>query len=194
VPLETMIERFELSAVSRNPAVFDVAKLEWMSGHYLRSLTPEAFAAATLPLIEHELGRVLSPGEHAAIAAVAPLVQERAKRLTDVTPQVRFLLDDDLVADTASWEKVMPTADARLALDGAAAALTGLDTWSVATVESALRGMLAATGLSAGKGLQPIRVAVTGSAVSPPLFESLAALGRERSLRRIGDARARVGR
>jgi glutamyl-tRNA synthetase len=192
VPLETMIERFELGAVSRNPAVFDVAKLEWMNGHYLRAMAPEAFATATLPLVERDLGRLLSPAEHEAIAAVAPLVQERAKRLTDVTPQVRFLLDGDLVYDTASWDKVMGSAEARVALQGAAAALELLEVWAVDRIESALRGMLGATGLSAGKGLQPIRVAVTGSAVSPPLFESLAALGRDRSLRRIGDALARL--
>jgi glutamyl-tRNA synthetase len=135
---------------------------------------------------------VLSPAEHEAIAAVAPLVQERAKRLTDATPQVRFLLDGDLVYDTASWDKVMGSAEARVALQGAAAALEPLEVWAVDRIESALRGMLGATGLSAGKGLQPIRVAVTGSAVSPPLFESLAALGRDRSLRRIGDALTRL--
>jgi len=164
-----------------------------MNGHYLRAMAPEVFAAATLPLVEHDLGRPLTPGEHAAIAAVAPLVQERAKRLTDVTPQVRFLLDGDLEYEGASWDKVMATAEARVALEGAAAALAPLASWTVAGIEEALRGMLTAHGLAAGKGLQPIRVAVTGSAVSPPLFESLAALGRDRTVARIAAARARLG-
>ncbi len=193
VPLATMIERFDLGSVSRNPAVFDVAKLEWMNGHYLRAMAPEAFAAATLPLVEHDLGRPLTGGEHAAIIAVAPLVQERAKRLTEVTPQVRFLLEGDLEYEASSWAKVMTTPEARVALDGAAAALAPVASWTHVGIEEALRAMLAAHGLTAAKGLQPIRVAVTGSAVSPPLFESLAALGRERTLSRIAGARARMG-
>ena len=193
VPLATMVERFELGAVSRNPAVFDVAKLEWMNGHYLRAMTPAAFAATTLPLVEQDLGRALSPAEHQAIALVAPLVQERTKRLTEVTPQVRFLLDGEIDYEVASWDKVMASAEARVAIESAAAALEPLEAWTVSAIETALRGMLVATGLSAGKGLQPIRVAVTGSAVSPPLFESLAALGRERTLSRIASARDRLG-
>ena len=193
VSLETMIERFDLGAVSRNPAVFDIAKLEWMNGHYLRAMPAAEFVAAALPIVESDLGRTLTVAESEAFGAVAPLVQERAKRLTEITPQVRFLVEEEIAYDPASWDKVMTTIEAGAALDGAAAALESLDVWSVTSVEAALRGMLEQTGLSAGKGLQPIRVAVTGSSVSPPLFESLAALGRRRSLLRIGDARRRLG-
>lgn len=191
VPLATMVERFDLAAVSRNPAVFDVAKLEWMNGVYLRDLTGEAFAAAALPLVEADLGRALAAGERASFDAVAPLVQERAKRLTEVAPQVRFLYTDAIEYDEASWEKVM-RGEAGTALAAAEEALAAVSDWQVAAIEEALRGMLTATGLAAGKGFQPIRVAVTGSSVSPPLFESLAALGRERSLQRIAAARARL--
>lgn len=192
VPLATMIARFDLGAVSRNPAVFDVAKLEWMNGHYLRAMAPDTFAEATLPLVEHDLGRPLTATELAAIAEVAPLVQERTKRLTEVTSQVRFLLDDDLEYESASWEKVMTATDAPVALEGAVAALGSLEPWTVGGIEAALRKMLAERGLATGKGLQPIRVAVTGSAVSPPLFESLVALGRDRTVSRIATARARL--
>jgi glutamyl-tRNA synthetase len=187
-----MIARFELSAVSRNPAVFDVAKLEWMNGQYLRAMSPHEFADLALPLIEADLGHGLTPDERGTVTAVAPLIQERAKRLTEVAPQVRFLLQEHLTIAPGSWDKVMTTPEAPVALAGAVAALEGLEVWSVAAIEAALRGMLAAAGLSAGKGLQPVRVAVTGSSVSPPLFESLAALGRERSLARIAAAAARL--
>jgi glutamyl-tRNA synthetase len=193
VSLETMIARFELSAVSRNPAVFDVAKLEWMNGQYLRAMSAHEFAELALPLIEADLGRGLTPDERGTVTAVAPLIQERAKRLTEVAPQVRFLLQEHLTIEPASWDKVMTTPEAPIALAGAVAALEGLEVWSVAAIEAALRGMLAAAGLSAGKGLQPVRVAITGSSVSPPLFESLAALGRERSLARIAAAVAQLG-
>ncbi|HAX82728.1 MAG TPA: glutamate--tRNA ligase [Actinobacteria bacterium] len=192
VSLETMIARFELGAVSRNPAVFDLAKLEWMNGQYLRAMSAQEFSDLALPLVETDLGRELTADERGTVIAMAPLIQERAKRLTEVAPQVRFLLNDEVTIEPGSWDKVMTTAEAPIALAGAGAALEALAVWSVDAIEAALRGMLAAAGLSAGKGLQPVRVAITGSAVSPPLFESLAALGRERSLARLAAAAARL--
>ena len=193
VPLQTMVERFDLAAVSRNPAVFDVAKLEWMNGQYLRALDPADFARRALPRLTEAIGRELRPDEEAAVLTIAPLVQERAKRLTDVAPQVRFLLEGDLDVDESSWSKVMAAPDAAAAVADAAAALEGVSDWSVAAIEEALRAALAASGRSAAKGLQPVRVAVTGSAVSPPLFESLAALGRDRTMQRLAAATHRAG-
>lgn len=194
VSLEQMVERFELTTVSRNPAVFDTTKLEWMNGVYLRALPPAEFVALTRPLVEADLGRRLDDLEAQAFAAVAPLVQERAKRLTEAAPQVRFLFADTLDYDDASWDKVMTKPEARMSLDAASAGLARLGEWGAAAIEAELRKMLDEHGLSAARGLQPVRVAVTGSSVSPPLFESLAALGRERSLARLEAARARLGK
>ena len=123
VSIEEMIERFDLGSVSRNPAVFDVTKLEWMNGHYLRAMPPVEFTAMALPIVESDLGRTLTSDERQAFGAVAPLVQERAKRLTEITPQVRFLIGDEVTYEAASWDKVMKTAEATTALDGASAAL-----------------------------------------------------------------------
>jgi glutamyl-tRNA synthetase len=184
VSVETMVERFELRAVSRNPAVFDVTKLEWMNGVYIRSLDPADFAVRSLPLVEADLGRVLTPAERETFAAVAPLVQERSRRLTEVAPQVHFLFAPAEM-DPASWDSAMTTAEARPALEGALDALAGLECWDKEGIEAALRAVLTERGLSARKGLQPVRVAVTGSTVSPPLFESLEALGREGTLARL---------
>jgi glutamyl-tRNA synthetase len=189
VSVEAMVERFDLGAVSRNPAVFDVTKLEWMNGVYIRSLGPADFAARSLPSVEADLGRALTPGERETFAAVAPLVQERSRRLTEVAAQVRFLFAPAAM-DPASWKSVMTTPEARPALEGAAAALEGLAGWDKEGIEAALRAVLTERGLSARRGLQPVRVAVTGSTVSPPLFESLAALGREGTLSRL---RAAIG-
>jgi glutamyl-tRNA synthetase len=189
VSVEAMVERFDLGAVSRNPAVFDIAKLEWMNGVYIRSLGPADFAARSLPSVEADLGRVLTSGEQETFAAVAPLVQERSRRLTEVAPQVRFLFTPAAM-DPASWGSVMTTPEARPALEGAAAALEALAGWDKEGIEAALRAVLTERGLSARRGLQPVRVAVTGSTVSPPLFESLAALGREGTLSRL---RAAIG-
>lgn len=185
VPLDAMVERFSLDAVSRNPAVFDTQKLEWMNGVYIRALDPADFAERALPFVEATLGRSLGDEERAVFAAVAPLVQERAKRLDEVAAQVRFLFADEIDYDEASWEKVMEKDGVADVLDAAAARLAAVEAWETGSIEETLRGLLDDLGLSARKGLQPIRVAVTGSQVSPPLFESLEALGRERSLARL---------
>jgi len=192
VSLETMVGRFDLGAVSRNPAVFDLAKLEWMNGVYIRALSPDEFVARSLPFVEAAVGRPLQPAEHAAFASVAPLVQERARRLTEVGAQVRFLFSE-VEIDPESWDAVMAAPESSAVLEASVTALASVADWDEGSIEAALRAALAAGGISARKGLQPIRVAVTGSRVSPPLFESLAALGRERTLERIRSATGRLG-
>lgn len=192
VLLETMVARFDLGAVSKNPAVFDITKLEWMNGVYIRALGPEEFAERARPFVEQALGRPLEPAERAAFAAIAPLVQERARRLTEVGAQVRFLFAEAEM-DPAAWQSVMAAPAVGPALEAAAAALAALEAWDKEAIEGALRAVLEARGLTARKGLQPIRVAVTGSTVSPPLFESIAVLGRERTLGRLRAAAGRLG-
>ncbi|MFH1331481.1 MAG: glutamate--tRNA ligase [Actinomycetota bacterium] len=191
VSLEAMVARFDLGAVSKNPAVFDVTKLEWMNGVYLRSLGPAEFAARARPFVEGALGRPLGPAERATFDVIAPLVQERARRLTEVGAQVRFLFAE-VDMDPGAWAAVMTAPEVGPTLEGARAALEALAAWDKEAVEGALRAVLEARGLSARKGLQPIRVAVTGSTVSPPLFESLVALGKERSVDRLRAASGRL--
>lgn len=192
VSRQDMVDRFDLAEVSKNPAVFDPDKLEWMNGVYIRDLEPGDFAARSLPGVELALGRELSSHERSTFVDLAPAIQERAKNLAEVAPQVMFLFTDEVAYDQVSWTKVMDTPEARSALEGASARLEGLGDWKTEPIEEALRAMLDDAGLSARKGLQPIRVAVTGSSVSPPLFESLEALGRERSLRRLDTALSRL--
>jgi len=190
--LEEMISRFDLSTVSKNPAVFDPQKLEWLNGVYIRNMADVGFVANTLPLVEDDLGRSLSDEERAQFLEIVPLVKERTKLLPDVADQVRFLFNDIEEYDEKSWAKVMATAEGPVALDAATAALTDIESWTTESIESALRQMLVDTGLNARKGFQPIRVAVSGSTVSPPLFESLDILGQPTTLARISNARARL--
>jgi len=192
VAVSDMVERFDLSDVSRNPAIFDPAKLEWMNGVYLRELAADDFIARSLPLIETDLGRRLDDEELGRLAMVAPLVQERAKLLTDVAPQVRFLFVTELEYDETSWAKVMTADQVPSVLAGAIDRLSVVPEWTTAAIEEALRAMLEQMELSARKGLQPLRVAVSGSSVSPPLFESLEALGRGPTLARLAGAAARL--
>jgi glutamyl-tRNA synthetase len=192
VSLEEMVDRFDLSTVSRNPAIFDVRKLEWLNGVYIREMDNQEFAAVALPIVEEDLGRKLDDGETEIFSAMLPLVKERTKLLPEIADQMRFLFSPITEYDEASWSKVMETPEATVALDGASAVLDLVGEWTTQVIDDALRGMLSETELSARKGLQPIRVAVSGSTVSPPLFESLEALGKDETLARIAAARLRL--
>ncbi|MFP5331761.1 MAG: glutamate--tRNA ligase [Acidimicrobiia bacterium] len=189
---EEAVAAFSLERVSKNPAVFDTDKLLWMNGEYIRAMTAEAFVERARPWVVEALGRDLSPTEWETFAGIAPLVQERAKLLIEVAPQVTFLFEEVLEYDEASWEKVMAKEGVAEILSDAAERLAELSTFETATIEAALRGLAEERGIGAGKAFQPVRVAVTGSSVSPPLFESLAALGRERSVSRIRGALQRL--
>jgi glutamyl-tRNA synthetase len=192
VSLDDMVDRFDLDAVSRNPAVFDTKKLAWLNGVYLRAMGDDAFTEMAIPLVESDIGRSLEPDERTTLAGLAPLIKERTKLLPEVADQLRFLFTPIERYDDDAWAKVMDTPEAPRALDGAAVALGDTGDWTTASIDAALRDMLEAEDLSARKGLQPIRVAISGSMVSPPLFESLEALGRDETLGRIAAARARL--
>jgi glutamyl-tRNA synthetase len=191
VSLDEMVERFQLDSVSRNPAIFDAEKLDWLNGVYIRQLDTAAFAERITPIVEADLERSLTEEERATLQFIAPLIQERTKLLPDAADQVRFLFADVAYDDT-SWEKVMTGADAFRVLEAAQKRLDGVTVWQSDGIEAELRAMLGDLELSASKGLQPVRVAVSGSTVSPPLFESVEALGRDRTLARLAVAKARL--
>jgi glutamyl-tRNA synthetase len=186
------IERFDLESVSKNAAVFDPEKLEWMNGVYIRELDPVEFIDRVVPFVENDLGRELSGAEREQLAALGPLVQERVKLLTGVPEMMSFVLSTALTYDEKSWRKVMETETTTSALDAAIDRLTAVGEWTATAIEAELRAMLGELELNARKGLQPIRVATTGSTVSPPLFETLEVLGREVTLDRLRAARAKL--
>ena len=182
------VDAFDLTDVSQNPAAFDPEKLTWMNGEYIRAMDPSDFSAMTLPLVESSLGRPLDEKERHTYEVMAPLVQERTKLLPEAPEQVSFLFEDFDEYDERSWSKVMAKDGVPEVLRAAHEALSGLDTWSTESIEATLRALPEKLGIGAGKTFQPVRVAATGSSVSPPLFESLEALGRDRSLARIAQA------
>lgn len=193
VPRDVLTANFSLDRISSNPAIFDLEKLEWMNGMYLRDLDAGAFVDAITPwLVRAEL---TTADEIAArrewFLALAPLVSERIKRLDEVADKVRFFFVEPTINES--------TRDKVLAKDGAAQALDAAQDVLSTTrfvaedIEVALRAIPEITGVKAKVAFQAIRVAVTGSSVSPPLFESLELLGQERSLARISAARALIG-
>jgi glutamyl-tRNA synthetase len=189
VTMSEMINRFDGTGISRNPAIFDVGKLEWMNGSYLREMSDADFADLARPLVEADLDRQLTDAEMSAFTSLLPLVKERTKLLTEIPDQARFLFVAPVEYDESSWSKVMETPEAPVALDGGTKALRDLDEWSTESIDFALRAMLESNELSARKGLQPLRVAISGSTVSPPLFESIEVLGRDETLARFATAR-----
>jgi glutamyl-tRNA synthetase len=187
---EEAVAAFDLADVSSNPAVFDPDKLSWMNGEYMRAMDPKVFRDTVRPHVEEAVGRVLDEDEWARFETVSDLVQERTRLLPEAGEQVVFLFEDFAEYDPTSWEKVMSKEGVPGILDAAMQRLGAVESWTAESIEETLREMLETLGVGAGKGLQPLRVAVTGSSVSPPLFESLAALGKEKALERLARARA----
>jgi glutamyl-tRNA synthetase len=180
---------FSLERVSRNPAAFDVKKLDALNGQYLRRLSPADFAARALPFVRaaghRDAGAEL-------LERAAPLVQERVNHLTEVPGMVGFLLEEPVELDPGDARKVL-TEEGRGFLGEAAKRLEEVEPWTAAAIEATLRGLQEDRGLKPKTAFQPVRLAVTGRLVSPPLFESMELLGKPRSLARLERAAAAAG-
>jgi len=174
---EELIERFSLERVQPSPATLDYQKLDWMNGVYIRALPPQELAE-TLVRYMREEGY---DWDEELVRRAAPLVQEKIKRLGEFPTFARFLFED-VEPDPALGDGSRPI------LQAAAERLRQVEPFAAEPIEQALRELAAELDLSPRKAFQPIRVAVTGSTVSPGLFESLELLGRERVLERLSAA------
>jgi glutamyl-tRNA synthetase len=176
---EELIEAFDIDRVSSNPARFDPQKLEWMNNHYIQTLEDDDLAARCL----HFLSVAgLSP-EPELLRRAMPLVKERMKTLAEAPELLRFLFTDDIAPNEKAAELIAKAPQGYLA--SAADALATLRDWSAGAIAGALDRLASGAGLNRTKGWQPVRAAVTGSNVSPPLPESLELLGRERTVERL---------
>jgi glutamyl-tRNA synthetase len=183
---EELVDRFSLERVATNPARFDLAKLEWLNLHYIKLLSPSELAERLVPFCVTAGLNADNDEGRAHLQAVAPLISERLKRLDEAPPMVAFLFgprDPD--------EKATKVLDGQADYLGAARAkLEQVEKWTSAEIEQTLRALAEARGLKPKQAFQPIRAAVTGTLVSPPLFESLEVLGREETLARLSSAAA----
>jgi glutamyl-tRNA synthetase len=176
---DELIERFSLERVSRNPAVFDEQKLRWMNGRYLRELDPEDLRRR----LEQLYGREVPP-EAVAIS------QEKMQTLADFWPLAGFLVERREF-DEQAWERVMRDG-APERLRAAREALEAAEPFDPDTVERALRGVVERLDVKPREVFQPVRVAISGTTVSPGIFESVVALGRDETLARIDAALRRA--
>ncbi|WP_036194115.1 glutamate--tRNA ligase [Nocardioides aequoreus] len=188
--LGEMVEAFDVRRVNPNPARFDLKKAEAINASHMRMLTLEEMTARATPYLQAAgvLDDPVTPQQAELLAAAMPLVHERMNKLTEAAPMLGFLFADEVDYDEAAVAKQLG-GEGREVVDAAREALAALDTWTTASIEEALRtALVEERGLKPRLAFGPVRVAVTGRQVSPPLFESLELLGREESLRRLDGA------
>jgi glutamyl-tRNA synthetase len=192
VPTDEVIAEFRLEDVTKAGAYFDHQKLDHVNAEYIRALPVEEFVREVLPWLEEADGWAPEAFRLEDFEALAPLVQERVRTLAEVPGMVDFLFVDPIKIDEASWEKAvgkLPVAAA--ILDDAIAEYAACE-WETETLHQATLAIGERHGVKLNKAQAPIRVAVTGRTVGPPLFESLRVLGRDRTLDRLKSARARL--
>ena len=193
-----LIERFDLSTVNKAGAVFDRERLEWLNGQWIRRLTADDLIDRLRPFMEAELaaGRIDWLPSEGEMRALLPVVQERLPTLSAVGELIGFLFVKELEPEPAlivpkRWD--MPTTVAGLTAARHTIAEVGRVSWEADEIEPPLRRLLEDRGWKAGDLFMAIRVAVTGRTATPPLFDTMVALGYERTLARLDRAIERLG-
>jgi glutamyl-tRNA synthetase len=191
-----LVEAFDVTRVSANPARFDLKKAEAINATHLRALPVEEFTERVVPYLA-EAGLVADPPteeQQRVLAAIAPMAQERMIVLSEAVGLLGFLFVEDVEVEPAAAEKQLSGESAVAVLDAATTALQELGEWSTPAIEGALKSALVeGLGLKPRQAFGPVRVAVSGRTVSPPLYESMELLGRERTLARLAAARGIAG-
>jgi glutamyl-tRNA synthetase len=189
---DQFIEHFTLDRIVKNPAVFNVEKLTWMNGMYIREMPEDRLVDVFTQALERDLpATVARPIDRPLVGRIAPLIRERIKLLTEVVAYCDFFFSDDLryVREDLLGKAFKDRAgDAKAALARVGAATDGAPAWSHDAIEAALRALADELGVKAGDLFSLVRVAVTGRRVTPPLFESMEILGKDRCFARLGAA------
>ena len=189
--LPEMAEAFDISRVSPNPARFDLKKCTAINGDWIRVLPAEEMAQRIVPFLQRAglIEEPIASEEWAVLMDAVPLVQERMETLGQAVGMLGFLFVDE-AAFSIDPDQDVSDEQSQQVIGAALAALTALEAWNAEALEASLRGALIDDlGLKPKVAFGAVRIAVTGRRVSPPLFESLEILGRERSLRRLTAAR-----
>ncbi len=194
---EQAIERFDIQAINPAAGAVPYAKLDWLNGVYIRALAPEELQARLAPFLARDLPPGLGLDEETLrqdrrLALLVPLIQERIKTLAEAAPLVEWAF---LPAEAIGYPdpalfvpKKMPPAQVVEILRAAGVALAAAAPFDAAHLEETFRALASASDVKVGAFLQPLRVAITGKTVSPPLFESLVVLGRDETLLRVNNA------
>lgn len=192
---DQLVANFSLERVNKTAAVFNKPKLEWMNGVYIRELKPDEFAARALPYLERDLpASVTRPLDVAYVTRVGELVQERVKLLGELGELCDFFFVDQVDYPVESLlVKGLDPNTASTVLSRVLAKLSALQEWSATTLEATLRPLSEEMGVSTRQLFGMLRTAVTGKTATPPLFETMDVLGRDRCMPRIQGALSALG-
>ena len=185
--INTAISKFDLKNVLPNSAIFDEKKLLWLNGLYIRSTDIEDFQSTALSQIENDIQRSLFDDEKSRLLKIFPSVQERIETLADLTQQVMFLIDEPFLVDELDWQDVN-NEEAQKYLFLLREEFINLDNFSLDSIEIVMRKTLEEINVKTKIGFQAARVSITGTKISPPLFESIFALGREAVIARLAES------
>ena len=180
-----LIEKFSLSKVSKNPAIFDLAKLDWMNGAYIRQKSDAELTDLLIPFIETKIGATLSSNQKNMLLKIIPLIKERIKKLSEVGNITDFYFTRDYEITQEAKTKFLDTLEAQTIFPRAVQTLNQLKEFTSTEIESSLRSAFEASGIPPKKLFQTIRAAITGKTVSPPLFETMEILGKEECITRL---------
>ena len=185
ITMEELVKLFTVERVNSSPARFDMKKLEAINGDKIRALTIDDFLSRALPFLMKDGVIQGSDEEIAIVKSALPIIQERIARMNEVTAMLKFLFVEDVIFDAESETKVKEEPSQHV-ISQALSALENVNDWKHEVIEAALRAVLIEKlGLKPRLAFGPVRIAVTGSHISPPLFESMELLGRARSLARL---------
>ena len=184
---EELIEYFSLERVGKTAAIFNKDKLEWMNGVYLRKLSLEEFVRRATPFLDRDLpGSVERPLDHSYVREVLSLIQERAKTLAEVPRLADFFFLDELQYDTGLFLKgKLDARSAARAIMTASQRLEKIAAWDASTLEAVLRSLATELNLRTGEFFGLLRIAITGRTATPPLFQTMSLLGKEKCLKRF---------
>jgi len=185
--LETAIEKFDLHDVLPNSAIFDDKKLLWLNGLYIRSESNEDFSTEAIEKITHSLQREIFEDELKRIKLIFPAVQERIETLNDIKEQIKFLLDEPFMVNDEDWLSVN-SEEAQEYLAKIRSEFIELKNFTLENIEKVMRDSIESLGIKTKVGFQAARVSITGTKISPPLFESIFALGREGTIARLAQS------
>ena len=185
---QQIIENFSLERVSKTAAVFNKDKLDWMNGVYIRNLTADDLAVHALPFLEKNLPSIHHPLDTTYVRSIIPLIQDRAKTLAEIPQLTDFFFSQELEYPASMLLNKIEKTQAVLAIQTAIKKTKDVTTWTTETLESILRPLAEELQLKTGVFFGLLRAAVTGKTATPPLFETMAVLGKERCLERLKSA------
>ena len=183
---DVAIDNFDLKNVLPNPAIFDTVKLLWMNGQYIRNLSKDEFSKKATDNISTSLGREIFKEELERINIILPVVQERLETLNDITDQIKFLLDEPFTVNTEEWNGVN-SENVQNYLKNIRENFKLMEKFDLENIENMMRDELKELNMKPKEGFQGTRIAVTGTKISPPLFESIFALGKPATIARLAE-------